>query len=130
MKALFFDVFGTMVDWRSGIARESQGILEPRGYSLDWLAFADTRRAEYQPALEEVRTGRVPFFRLDVIHRSTLEFILPRFKLENMSESVLQELTLTWHRLDAWDDVLPGLSRLRTRFLLAPVSNGNISTYH
>ncbi len=127
MKALFFDVFGTMVDWRSGIAREAQTILGSLGYSLDWLAFADAWRAEYQPALEEVRSGRVPFARLDVIHRRMLEHILPHFKLEKINESVVQDLTLAWHRLDAWGDVSPGLSRLRQRFLLAPVSNGNIS---
>ncbi len=115
-----------MVDWRSCVARESQAILESLGYSLDWLAFADAWRAEYQPALEEVRSGRIPFAKLDVIHRRTLEHILPRFKLEKVNESVLQELTLAWHRLDARSDVVPGLFRLRQRFLLAPVSNGNI----
>ncbi len=127
MKALFFDVFGTMVDWRSGIAREAQAILKPLGYSLEWPVFADAWRAEYQPALEEVRSGRKAFAKLDTIHRLMLERILPRFNLEKMNEGVLQELTLSWHRLDAWGDVLPGLSRLRHGFLLAPVSNGNIS---
>jgi 2-haloacid dehalogenase len=127
VKALFFDVFGTTVDWRTGVAREAKSTLEPLGYSLDWLAFADAWRAEYQPGMEEVRTGRIPFAKLDVIHRRMLDRIRPRFGLQNVDEAVLQNLNLAWHRLDAWKDVPPGLHRLRRRFLLAPVSNGNIS---
>jgi 2-haloacid dehalogenase len=126
-KALIFDVFGTLVDWRSGVARESKTLLEPLGYSLDWLAFADAWRAEYQPAMEEVRSGRIPFSRLDVIHRRMLDRIRPRFGLEKLDETVLRELNLAWHKLDAWDDVVLGLDRLRRRYLLAPCSNGNIS---
>ena len=127
VRALFFDVFGTMVDWRTGVAREAQAILKPLGFALDWLAFADAWRAEYQPGMDEVRTGRIPFSKLDVIHRRMLDRLRPRFGLEKVDEKVLQELTLAWHRLDAWKDVPPGLARLRRRFLLAPVSNGNIS---
>jgi 2-haloacid dehalogenase len=127
MKALFFDVFGTMVDWRTGVARESRSILEPLGHSLDWPVFAEAWRAEYQPAMEEVRSGRIPFSRLDVIHRRMLERIVPRFKLEGVGEEARRELVLAWHRLDAWPDVTSGLARLRRKFLLAPVSNGNIS---
>ncbi len=127
VKAMFFDVFGTLVDWRTGVARESMAILGREGYSLDWIAFADAWRAEYQPAMEEVRAGRIPFSRLDVIHRSMLERIRPRFGLEKVSESTLQELNLAWHRLDAWKDVPPAMFRLRRRYFLAPCSNGNIS---
>jgi 2-haloacid dehalogenase len=127
VKALFFDVFGTMVDWRTGVARESRSILEPLGHALDWLAFAEAWRAEYQPAMEEVRSGRTPFCRLDVIHRRMLDRIAPRFRLEDVGEEAKRELVLAWHRLDAWGDVAPGLARLRPRYLLAPVSNGNIS---
>ena len=127
VKALFFDVFGTLVDWRSGVARESRSILEPLGHSLDWLAFADAWRAEYQPGMEEVRSGRLPFAKLDVVHRRMLDRIRPRFGLGEVDESVLRELNLAWHKLDAWLDVTPGLHRLRRRFRLAPVSNGNIA---
>jgi 2-haloacid dehalogenase len=127
VKALFFDVFGTLVDWRTGVAREARTMLEPLGYSLDWLAFADAWRAEYQPGMEEVRAGRIPFSRLDVIHRRMLDRIRPRFGLQRLDEAVLRELNLAWHKLDAWKDVTPGLHRLRRRFWLAPVSNGNIS---
>jgi 2-haloacid dehalogenase len=127
VKALIFDVFGTLVDWRTCVARESKVILEPLGFKLDWLAFADAWRAEYQPGMEEVRSGRIPFSKLDVIHRRMLERIRPRFGLEKVDEAVMKELNLAWHRLDAWPDVPPGLTRLRKRFLLAPCSNGNIS---
>jgi 2-haloacid dehalogenase len=126
-KALFFDVFGTLVDWRSGIARETRSILEPRGYSLDWFAFADAWRAEYQPAMEEVRAGRQAFCKLDVLHRQNLEKLLPRFNVIGLRVEIIHHLNLAWHRLDAWPDCDLGLKRLRRKFLLAPVSNGNIS---
>jgi 2-haloacid dehalogenase len=127
VKALFFDVFGTLVDWRTGIAREAEAILKPQGHALDWLAFADAWRAEYQPAMEEVRSGRIPFCKLDELHRRVLDRLRPRFGLEKVEESSLQDLTLAWHRLDAWNDTARGLSQLQRGFLLAPVSNGNIS---
>jgi 2-haloacid dehalogenase len=127
VKALFFDVFGTLVDWRAGVARELERILKPRGLALDWLAFADAWRNEYQPGMEEVRAGRIPFSKLDVLHRRNLDRILPRFKLSDLDDDVARDLNLAWHRLDGWPDVAPGLARLRKRHLLAPVSNGNIS---
>ena len=127
LKALFFDVFGTLVDWRTSIARESEKILAPLGHKLDWPAFADAWRGEYQTGMEEVRSGRIPFSRLDVVHRRNLDRILPRFGLARVAEDRLVDLNLAWHRLDAWSDVAPGLARLRKRFRLAPVSNGNIS---
>jgi 2-haloacid dehalogenase len=126
-KALFFDVFGTLVDFRSGIAREAERILKPLGHSLDWPKFADAWRDEYQPTMEEVRSGRVPFSKLDVLHRYNLEKILPRFGVNGLSEQQLHDLTWGWHRLDSWPDVVPGMIRLKKQFLLAPVSNGNIS---
>lgn len=127
IKALFFDVFGTLVDWRSGVAREAQKILATPGHEFDADAFADAWRGEYQTGLEEVRSGRLPFCKLDVVHRRNLEVILPRFNMTKAPEDKLRDLNLAWHRLDAWPDVAGGLSRLRRKFLLAPVSNGNIS---
>lgn len=127
VKALFFDVFGTLVDWRSSIAREAKAMLEPKGFALDWLAFADAWRGEYQGAMDEVRTGRIPFCKLDVLHRRNLELILPRFHVEGLSEAERHDLNLAWHRLDAWPDVSRGLSRLKRRYRVAPLSNGNIS---
>ena len=125
--ALFFDVFGTLVDWRAGVAREAERILRPLGYRLDWLAFADAWRDEYQPAMEEVRAGHIPFCKLDLLHRRNLDRILPRFGISGLGEDAARELNLAWHRLDAWPDAPHGLARLKRRFVLAPVSNGNIS---
>lgn len=127
VKALFFDVFGTLVDWRGGVAREAERILAPLGITRDWHDFADAWRGEYQTGMEEVRSGRLPFSKLDVIHRRNLERILPRFYLTQLAETQLRELNLAWHRLDAWPDVPAALARLRQKFLLAPLSNGNIS---
>jgi 2-haloacid dehalogenase len=127
VKALFFDVFGTLVEWRGSIAREARAVLAPLGHTADWLAFADAWRDEYQPGMEEVRAGRIPFSKLDVLHRRNLERILPRFGMADLPEGVKSRLNRAWHHLDAWPDVSRGLHQLKRRFLLAPVSNGNIS---
>ena len=127
MKALLFDVFGTLVDWRSGVAREAEAVLKPRGYALDWPALADAWRGEYQGAMEEVRSGRIRFCKLDVLHRRNLDRILPRFGLGALGDEERRALNLAWHRLDAWPDVTAGLARLRRNYLLAPLSNGNVS---
>jgi len=127
VRALFFDVFGTLVDFRTGVAREAESILGAAGHKLDWPAFADAWRKEYQPALEDVRAGRRPFCKLDLLHRENLDRILPRFGVSNLAEDAARNLNLAWHRLPAWPDAPSGLARLKRRFLLAPVSNGNIS---
>jgi 2-haloacid dehalogenase len=127
VRALFFDVFGTLVDWRTSIAREAEKILRPLGHKADWIAFADAWRGQYQPGMEEVRAGRQPFAKLDVLHRRNLERILPRFGLTDLSGDVLRELNLAWHRLDAWPDVPAAMARLKKKFWLAPCSNGNIT---
>jgi 2-haloacid dehalogenase len=127
VKALFFDVFGTLVDWRGSIAREARTILSPRGIAIDWEGFADAWRGQYQPAMDEVRSGRLPFSKLDVLHRRNLDVILKDFALDDLDESTRANLNLAWHRLDAWPDTKPGLTRLRAKFLIAPCSNGNIS---
>ena len=127
VRALFFDVFGTLMDWRTSVARQAEKILEPLGHRLDWIAFAEAWRGEYQPGMEEVRSGRQPFAKLDVLHRRNLVRILPRFDLQNLSDEVLDDLNLVWHRLDAWPDVPAAMARLKTKFWLAPCSNGNIS---
>jgi 2-haloacid dehalogenase len=127
IKALFFDTFGTLTDWRTSIAREAEAALQPRGYSLDWPGFADAWRGEYQGAMEEVRSGRSPYCKLDILHRSNLDIVLKRFGVATLSEEELHNLNMAWHRLDAWPDVATGLARLKRYYLLAPVSNGNIS---
>ncbi len=127
VKALVYDVFGTCVDWRTGVARDAERILKPLGYTIEWLAFADAWRALYQPTMEEVRSGRQPYVALDILHRRMLDQIRPRFGLQKIDSKVADDLNLAWHRLDTWPDVGPGLARLKRTFILAPCSNGNIA---
>ena len=127
VQTLIFDVFGTLVDWRSCIAREASAMLAAHAPALDGEAFADAWRARYQPTMEEVRSGAIPFSKLDVLHRRNLDHVLHALGLDDVPEATRVELNLAWHRLDAWPDVGPGLARLRTRFRIAPCSNGNIS---
>ena len=128
IRALVFDVFGTVVDWRSGVAREAAPFLRRHGSAADPGAFADAWRRRYQPAMEQVRSGRRPFARLDVLHRENLESILPDFGISpaHVPAAELDDLNLAWHRLDPWPDVVPGLERLKARFIIAPLSNGNV----
>ena len=127
LQALVFDVFGTVVDWRSGVTRESAAFLARYAPGADPAAFADAWRRRYQPAMEEIRSGR-PFARLDVLHRENLEAMLPEFGIDPASvpPSELDALNLAWRRLDPWPDSVPGLTRLKRRFIIAPLSNGNI----
>jgi 2-haloacid dehalogenase len=126
IRALIFDVFGTLVDWRSGVAREARSLLGLPVAEAE--AFADAWRAQYQPAMEAVRSGELPFCKLDVLHRHNLDRVLADAGLASkVDEATRSELNLAWHRLDAWPDVTPGLVRLRQNFRLAPCSNGNIS---
>ena len=127
VQTLIFDVFGTLVDWRTSIAREARAALAAHAPALDGEAFADAWRARYQPTMEEVRSGAIPFSKLDALHRRNLDHVLRALGLDGVPEATRAELNLAWHRLDAWPDVGPGLARLRTRFRLAPCSNGNIS---
>jgi 2-haloacid dehalogenase len=127
VKALFFDMFGTMLDWRSSVARETQAILEPLGHSFDWHVFADAWRAEYRPSMNEVIDGKRPFVKLDVLHRENLEKVLSKFGVSNLDEATIHNINMSWHRLDMWPDVPPGLRRLKKKYKIAPLSNGNIS---
>jgi len=127
VRALIFDVFGTLVDWRGSIIREAQATLAPLGIAIDWEAFADAWQSRYRPAMEDVRSGRIPFATLDVLQRRNLEFILGQFGLDTLDDHTRTFLARAWHRLDAWPDTAPALARLRAKYLLAPCSNGNIS---
>jgi 2-haloacid dehalogenase len=125
--ALTFDVFGTVVDWRRSIAREIDAFAAQHGFDIDSNAFALAWRARYQPAMERVRSGDVDFVKLDVLHRSNLDDVLDEFGMDWVGEADRVDLNLAWHRLDPWPDVVEGLGRLKTRFILATLSNGNVA---
>ena len=115
VQTLIFDVFGTLVDWRSCIAREVRAALAVHDPAVDGEAFADAWRARYQPTMEEVRSGAIPFSKLDVLHRRNLDHVLQALGLDAVPEAARAELNRAWHRLDAWPDVGPGLARLPVR---------------
>ena len=128
VEALLFDVFGTVVDWRGGIARESAPFLARYAPGADPAAFADAWRRRYSPAMEEVRSGRRAYVRLDVLHLENLVATLAEFGIDPAAipSSELQALNLAWRKLDPWPDSVPGIARLKRRFIVAPLSNGNI----
>jgi 2-haloacid dehalogenase len=128
INALLFDVFGTVVDWRGGVAREAAPFLARHNATCSPPGFADAWRRRYAPAMEEVRAGRRPYVRLDVLHRENLLAILPDAGIDPASipPAEIDDLNLAWHRLDPWPDSLAGLARLKTKFIIAPLSNGNI----
>ena len=127
VKALLFDVFGTVVDWRTGIAKEIQIIAKKYNIFLNAEDFADAWRAEYQPAMEQIRSGKRSFTILDILHLENLKKIAPRFNLNNLSNEDLNFLVSAWHRLPGWPDSSQGLNKLKKKFILATQSNGNIA---
>ena len=127
VKALLFDVFGTVVDWRTGIAREVESVAKKNNISLDPFDFADSWRAEYQPAMEEIRKGRRSFTILDILHMENLKKIASKFNLHNLSGKDLNMLVKAWHRLPGWPDSSDGLNALKKKYILATQSNGNIA---
>lgn len=127
-QALIFDVFGTCVDWRSSITREGVELGQRLGLEgVDWVAMADAWRGQYQPQMETVRSGQRPWMTLDALHREALNTVLTQFGLNVIPAAERDRFTDGWRRLDPWPDVSPGLQRLRSGFLLAPNSNGNIA---
>lgn len=126
-KALTFDVFGTVVDWRSSIIREATALGSRLGVRSDWAAFADAWRAGYKPAMQRVRSGDLPWTKIDDLHRMILDEIAPRFGLDGLSDAERADLNLVWHRLDPWPDAVEGLTRLGQSFLIASLSNGNVA---
>ncbi len=128
IKALVFDVFGTVVDWRNSIARESEQILMPLvDGPIDWHAFADSWRAKYQPAMEKVRRGDMEWVKLDDLHRANLIDLLADYGIAGLTESQIDDLNFAWHRLDPWPDAVAGLARLKSRYIIATLSNGNVA---
>lgn len=130
VRALVFDVFGTVVDWREGVARELRAFFARHGAAAaDAYAAADAWRRRYQPAMEECRSGRRPFTRLDVLHRENLDAVLGEAGLDpsTVDAGELDQLNRAWHRLDPWPDAVGGLARLKRRYVIAPLSNGNVA---
>jgi 2-haloacid dehalogenase len=127
VRALVFDVFGTVVDWRSGIVRDGAALSAAKGVDVDWPAFADAWRAGYQPAMQRVRSGEIPPATVDRLHRAILDDLLPRFGLAMLDENERDALNRVWHRLDPWPDAVAALARLKRRFPIATLSNGNVS---
>ena len=127
VQALLFDVFGTVVDWRSGVIRDVTAVAGRAGESLDAARFADQWRAGYRPAMDLVRSGQLPWTKLDGLHRRVLDELAGEFGLAGLPAAELDWLNTCWHRLDPWPDAVPGLARLRQRYVLAAFSNGNLA---
>lgn len=127
VKALVFDVFGTVVDWRGSIIREGRLLGRRKRLRVDWAAFADAWRAGYRPAMARVRSGELPWTRIDDLHRMILDGLLARFGLQGLDEAELDHLNRAWHRLAPWPDARAGLAKLKRRHVIATLSNGNVA---
>jgi 2-haloacid dehalogenase len=127
VQALTFDVFGTVVDWRGTIIREGQALGQRKGLDVDWAAFADAWRAGYRPAMDRVRNGELPWTTIDGLHRLILDGLLEQFSLSGLTETEIDDLNRVWHRLAPWPDAVEGLQRLRQRYIVASLSNGNVA---
>jgi 2-haloacid dehalogenase len=126
VQALLFDVFGTVVDWRSSLIDDLARFGAGKGVKADWAAFADDWRGLYQPAMDEVRTGRRPWTILDVLHRESLDKLLVKYALTGLSEADKDHVNKVWHRLKPWPDTVEGLRRLKSRYIIGTLSNGNV----
>jgi 2-haloacid dehalogenase len=126
-RALAFDVFGTVVDWRSSVIRELTSFGESHGLDRDWARFADDWRASYPAAMDRVRTGDLPWLKIDALHRLILDDLLERAGVESIPEAELDELNRAWHRLDPWPDSVAGLTLLKRSAIITTLSNGNVS---
>lgn len=127
IRALLFDVFGTVVDWRSSIIAEGQMINVDKGLDIDWAAFADEWRSMYQPAMQAVRQGKRSWTILDTLHRESLNVLMKKFGINNWAEEEIDHLNRVWHRLKPWSDAVEGLNRLKQKFIVTACSNGNVA---
>jgi 2-haloacid dehalogenase len=127
IKALVFDVFGTVVDWRGSLIAEGRALGRRKRLTVDWAAFADAWRAGYAPAMDRVRRGELPWATIDVLHRMILVELLAKFRIENLSEDEKDDFNRAWHRLAPWSDSVKGLTRLKKRFVISTLSNGNMA---
>ena len=127
VKALVFDVFGTVVDWHGSVAREVRGLAQEKGLRVNAVKFAKAWRAGYRPAMDRVRSGELPWTKIDHLHRTILEGLLPKFDLRGLGEEEIDHLNRAWHRLQPWPDARAGLARLKRRHVIATLSNGNVA---
>jgi 2-haloacid dehalogenase len=127
VELLVFDVFGTVVDWRSSVIAEGEKLGNQKGLSIDWAQFADDWRGAYGPSMNRVRRGEVPWTKLDNLHRQSLDGLLVKYKITNLTEDEKVHFNRVWHRLKPWPDSPSGLTRLKKRFVISPLSNGNVS---
>lgn len=127
VKVLFFDVFGTVVDWRTSVIRECQAFGDGKGIKRDWTAFAVAWRKLYRPAMDKVTSGELPWMNIDSLHRMALAGLLGEFDIKGLTEADIDELNRAWHKLDPWPDTVPGFTRLKKRFILSTMSNGNVA---
>ncbi len=126
VEALLFDVFGTVVDWRGSIIADLTKFGAEKGIAADWAKFTDDWRGLYQPSMEEVRSGRRAWTILDVLHRESLEALLIEYGIAGLSEAEKDYINRAWHRLKPWPDVVAGLTRLKSRYIIGTLSNGNV----
>lgn len=127
VQILVFDTFGTVVDWRSSVIAEGEQLGKAKGLKVDWAAFADAWRGGYGPSMNRVRKGELPWTKLDALHRMILDELLVKYKIDNLTEAEKAHLNKVWHRLKPWPDSVAGLTRLKKRYVIAPLSNGNVS---
>ena len=127
VKALTFDVFGTVVDWRSSIIREGRELAKLKGLDADWAKFADAWRGGYGPSMNRVRGGELPWMKIDDLHRLILDGLLERFNIKGLSEAEKDHFNRAWHRLTPWPDAVEGLTRLKKKFIITTLSNGNVA---
>ncbi|MBO0710963.1 MAG: haloacid dehalogenase type II [Acetobacteraceae bacterium] len=127
LKALVFDTFGTVVDWRGSLIAELTDFGRQRGIAADWASLVDAWRGNYRPSMDRVRRGERAWTTLDTLHRETLDRLVSEFRITGLSEDDLRHINLGWHRLKPWPDSVPGLTRLKQRYIIGPLSNGNVS---
>jgi 2-haloacid dehalogenase len=127
VKAIGFDVFGTVVDWRTSITREGEAFGRAHELNVDWLKFAVAWRNLYQPMMNKVRNGEIGWTKLDDLHRMALDQLMKEFGITGLAEADVDHLNRAWHRLDPWPDSVPGLTRLKTKYVITTLSNGNIA---
>lgn len=127
VKALLFDVFGTVVDWRTSLIEEFSHWSAARSLAVEWPGLIDAWRGAYAPAMDRVRRGELPWTNIDALHRQALDRLAPQFGLAGLGDAEMDWINRGWHRLNPWPDSVGGLTRLKPRYILSPLSNGNVA---